>query len=140
MEEIISEWSKVGILQQIMAKKLVFVETRDVVETSLALDAFKKACDCGRGAIFLSVARGKVAEGVDFDMHYGRCVILFGIPFQYSLSRVLKSRLQYMREKFEIQENEFLSFDAIRQASQCVGRVIRSKLDYGLMIFADVVC
>jgi hypothetical protein len=31
------------------------------------------------------VARGKVAEGIDFDRHYGRCVILFGIPFQYTL-------------------------------------------------------
>ena len=27
--------------------------------------------------------------------------------------------------------------DALRQASQCVGRVIRSKTDYGLMVFAD---
>lgn len=24
-----------------------------------------------------------------------------------------------------------------RQAAQCVGRVIRSKADYGMMIFAD---
>ena len=30
-----------------------------------ALENFKRACDCGRGAIFLSVARGKVAGGVD---------------------------------------------------------------------------
>lgn len=34
-------------------------------------------------------------------------------------------------------EQDFLSFDALRQTAQCVGRVIRSKLDYGLMIFAD---
>lgn len=27
--------------------------------------------------------------------------------------------------------------DAQRQAAQCVGRVIRSKADYGMMIFAD---
>jgi len=26
------------------------------------------------------------------------------------------------------------------QASQCVGRIIRSKTDYGIMIFADCVC
>ena len=32
-----------------------------------------------------------------------------------------------------------LLFDALRQAAQCVRRVIRSKLDYGLMIFADSV-
>jgi len=30
-----------------------------------------------------------------------------------------------------------LTFDAMRQTSQCVGRVLRSKYDYGLMIFAD---
>lgn len=33
---------------------------QDVVETSLALENFRKACDCGRGAVFFSVARGKV--------------------------------------------------------------------------------
>ena len=43
-----------------MAHKLVFIETVDVVETTLALDNFRRACDCGRGAIFFSVARGKV--------------------------------------------------------------------------------
>lgn len=31
--------------------------------------------------------RGKVAEGIDFDRHYGRLVIMFGVPFQYTLSR-----------------------------------------------------
>lgn len=44
-------------LQEIMQHKLVFIETQDVVETTLALDNYRKACDCGRGAIFFSVAR-----------------------------------------------------------------------------------
>ena len=34
-------------------------------------------------------------------------------------------------------ENEFFNFDAMRQTSQCLGRVIRSKSDYGIMILAD---
>jgi hypothetical protein len=41
--------------------------SQDVVETTLALDNYRKACDSGRGGIFFSVARGKVAEGIDFD-------------------------------------------------------------------------
>ena len=36
-----------------------------------------------------------------------------------------------------IRQQDLLNFDGLRQASQCVGRVIRSKIDYGLMIFAD---
>lgn len=78
-----------------MAQKLVFIETVDVVETTLALDNFRRACDCGRGAIFFSVARGKVAEGIDFDRHYGRCVVMFGVPYQYTLSRILRQVMSF---------------------------------------------
>lgn len=40
----------------------------------------------------------------------------------------------------QIRENDFLTFDAMRHAAQCVGRAIRGKTDYGIMIFADKVC
>ncbi|KAK2424144.1 RAD3 DNA-binding helicase protein [Trifolium repens] len=86
MDGIVNSWNENGILKKIMQHKLVFIETQDVVETTLALDNYRKACDCGRDAIFFSVARGKVAEGIDFDRHYGRLVIMFGVPFQYTLS------------------------------------------------------
>ncbi|KAJ6730756.1 DNA REPAIR DEAD HELICASE RAD3/XP-D SUBFAMILY MEMBER [Salix viminalis] len=159
MDGIINTWNESGLLkdvlvvgyvssfhlvflmillfQEIMQHKLVFIETQDVVETTLALDNYRRACDCGRGAVFFSVARGKVAEGIDFDRHYGRLVIMFGIPFQYTLSKILLARLEYLRDTFQIKEGDFLTFDALRQAAQCVGRVIRSKADYGMMIFAD---
>eukprot|EP00584_Thalassiosira_punctigera_P019153 CAMPEP_0172571982 /NCGR_PEP_ID=MMETSP1067-20121228/133337_1 /TAXON_ID=265564 ORGANISM="Thalassiosira punctigera, Strain Tpunct2005C2" /NCGR_SAMPLE_ID=MMETSP1067 /ASSEMBLY_ACC=CAM_ASM_000444 /LENGTH=849 /DNA_ID=CAMNT_0013364431 /DNA_START=104 /DNA_END=2653 /DNA_ORIENTATION=+ len=137
MESIISEWDGMGIMRQLTKTKLVFIETKDVVETTLALENFRRACDSGRGAVFLSVARGKVSEGINFDRHYGRAVIMFGVPFQYTLSHILRARLEYLQTQYQIREQDFLNFDALRQASQCVGRVIRSKVDYGLMIFAD---
>ncbi|WJX68881.1 DNA helicase [Trifolium repens] len=57
MDGIVNSWNENGILKEIMQHKLVFIETRDVVETTLALDNYRKVCDCGRGAIFFSVAR-----------------------------------------------------------------------------------
>ena len=60
--------------------------------------------------------RGKVAEGIDFDRHYGRLVIMFGVPFQYTLSksvRILLARLEYLRDTFQIKEGDFLTFDAL---------------------------
>ena len=137
MQEIVREWHTMGLLKQVLQHKLVFIETTDVIETTLALENFKRACDCGRGAVFLSIARGKVAEGVDFDRHYGRAVLLLGVPFQYTLGRVLRARLEYLRDTCGINEADFLTFDAIRQAAQCAGRVIRGKNDYGLVILAD---
>jgi DNA excision repair protein ERCC-2 len=137
MEIVLDKWEEWGIIDKIWANKLIFMETKDVLETQQALDNFKRSCDLGRGAVFLSIARGKVAEGVDFDKHYGRCVLLFGIPIQYTQSHVLRARMAYILQKYQIREQEFLVFDALRQAAQCVGRVIRSKEDYGVVILAD---
>ncbi|CAM0139211.1 unnamed protein product [Umbelopsis sp. WA50703] len=137
MESIVSMWNDMGILNEAWKHKLIFVETPDAPETTLALENYRKACDNGRGAILLSVARGKVSEGIDFDHNYGRAVIMFGIPYQYTESRILKARLEYLRDNHHIRENDFLTFDAMRHAAQCVGRVLRGKTDYGLMVFVD---
>ncbi|XP_051899971.1 general transcription and DNA repair factor IIH helicase subunit XPD isoform X1 [Pristis pectinata] len=137
MENIVASWYEQGILENIQRNKLIFIETQDAAETSVALEKYQEACENGRGAILLSVARGKVSEGIDFVHHYGRAVIMFGVPYVYTQSRILKARLEYTRDQFQIRENDFLTFDAMRHAAQCVGRAIRGKTDYGLMIFAD---
>jgi len=67
-----------------MNQKILFIESRDYIQTSISLYHYRKACDCGRGAVFLCIARGKVAEGIDFDGHYGRCVVMFGVPMLYT--------------------------------------------------------
>ncbi|KAI9706136.1 MAG: DNA-dependent ATPase of the nucleotide excision repair factor 4 complex [Candelina mexicana] len=137
MESIISMWQGMGILDEVWKYKLILVETPDSQETSLALETYRTACCNGRGAILLCVARGKVSEGIDFDHHYGRTVLCIGVPFQYTESRILKARLEFLRETYLIRENDFLSFDAMRHAAQCLGRVLRGKDDYGIMVLAD---
>ncbi|GMM30254.1 TFIIH/NER complex ATP-dependent 5'-3' DNA helicase subunit [Martiniozyma asiatica (nom. inval.)] len=137
MESIISQWQTMGILDEVWKYKLILVETPDAQETALALETYRKACSNGRGAVLLSVARGKVSEGIDFDHHYGRTVLMIGIPFQYTESRILKARLEFLRDNYQIRENDFLSFDAMRHAAQCLGRVLRGKDDYGVMVLAD---
>ena len=137
MESVISKWQKMEILDQVWKSKLILVETPDSQETSLALETYRTACCNGRGAVLLCVARGKVSEGIDFDHHYGRTVLCIGVPFQYTESRILKARLEFLRETYRIRENDFLSFDAMRHCAQCLGRVLRGKDDYGIMVMAD---
>ncbi|GMM51972.1 TFIIH/NER complex ATP-dependent 5'-3' DNA helicase subunit [Starmerella bacillaris] len=137
MESIISMWQGMGILDEVWKYKLILVETPDAQETTLALETFRSACNNGRGAVMFSVARGKVSEGIDFDHHYGRTVLMVGVPFQYTESRILKARLEFLRNNYNIRENDFLSFDAMRHAAQCLGRVLRGKDDYGIMVLAD---
>eukprot|EP00038_Savillea_parva_P002094 m.110607 g.110607 ORF g.110607 m.110607 type:complete len:841 (+) comp10718_c0_seq2:518-3040(+) len=137
MENIVSTWADQGIIDKIRRNKLVYIETKDAIETARALESYNKSCENGRGALLLSVARGKVSEGVDFEHHYGRAVLMFGIPYVYTQSRILRARLEYLHDNLSVKENDFLTFDAMRHAAQCVGRAIRSKTDYGIMCFVD---
>jgi DNA excision repair protein ERCC-2 len=43
----------------------------------------------------------------------------------------------FLEEKFKITKNDFIEFDAMRQTCQCLGRVMRGKSDYGIMIMVD---
>ncbi|GMT18353.1 hypothetical protein PFISCL1PPCAC_9650, partial [Pristionchus fissidentatus] len=137
MEHVVATWYDQHIIDELMKYKLLFIETNDALETSVALEKYVEACDSGRGACLFSVARGKVSEGIDFSHHLGRAVIMLGIPYVYTESRILRARLEYLRDQFGIKENDFLTFDAMRHTAQCMGRALRGKTDYGLMIFAD---
>ncbi|KNZ57674.1 hypothetical protein VP01_2102g4 [Puccinia sorghi] len=58
-------------------------------------------------------------QAIDGDI-YGRTVITLGIPDPHT-------------------ENDFLTFNAMRHAAQCLGRVTRGRTYNGLMVFADKV-
>ena len=70
-----------GIIESVLGHKLIFIETPDGRES-------EEVGDNGRGAVMFSVASGKISEGIDFNNHYGRAVIMLGIPYQYSEIRV----------------------------------------------------
>ena len=96
MEICITNWHDMRIINDIYKYKLVFIESRDSNETFIALNNYKymilrksdlgrRACDIGRGGLLMCVARGRIAEGVDFSGHYGRCGVMIGLPFQYEI-------------------------------------------------------
>lgn len=64
-------------------------------------------------------------------------MLALGFPFQYAKSRVLVARLEYMSTNIDIRESDYLSFDAMRQTAQSIGRVVRGKTIYGLPVLAD---
>lgn len=137
MNMLLKEWMSSEIMSDIMKYKLVFIETPNAEETENTLANYHNVCDSGRGAVLLGVARGRVSEGIDFSDHYGRCCILFGLPVRNTTSVVVQARADYLEAKIGIKKEDFLIFDAMRAASQCVGRLLRSKKDYGVVVMAD---
>jgi hypothetical protein len=52
---------------------------------------------------------------------------MIGVPYQYTLSKVLRARLDYLRETFQIKESDYLAFDAIRQVGGIQGSMAVGK-------------
>ena len=126
MELFLYEWDEHGIIRDLYNYKLLFIESRDVNESNLAVYNYKKACDEGKGGILLCVVRGHISEGVHFNDHYGRCCVIMGVPYLYDynyensmyrnfLSKELKIKLEYIRNHYDIDENDYYIYDAIRQ-------------------------
>lgn len=106
--------------------------------------------------------------------HYGRAVIMFGIPYVYTQSRILKvpelnfvvssvngspfKGTTWVSQRQLPDQGEWFSYiwcdetssageqqvlphscDVCLCVHKCVGRALRGKTDYGIMVFADKV-
>ena len=90
-----------------------------MLEASAALDNYKRACDAGRGAIFLTVVRSKVTEAIDFSRQYGRALLLFGLPVPNLSDRALTGRLRWITEVHGIDDADILVSDASPSKPAC---------------------
>lgn len=140
--ETVTVW---GMLAEL---KPVYVEPVETADFHAIVSSFQREVDNApsRGAILLAVCRGKISEGIDFADHHGRCVVVAGIPFAnhtdlfVRLKRAYITRVASQRPKVRgklFTGDEWYLNEAMRAVNQCVGRVIRHKDDYGVVVLAD---
>lgn len=115
----------------------------------------------GHGSILFAVCRGKVSEGIDFSDAYGRCVVMAGIPYPAALDPKVILKKDFMSElvrnasstkDVKIQQqsadiqskrsqlltgDEWYALQAVRAVNQAVGRAIRHKNDFGIILLCD---
>jgi DNA excision repair protein ERCC-2 len=129
---LLSSWSNaMGVLRGLTKSKLVFIEKqKDMVETTLALDNYRRACNCGRGACLSLRCKRKSITGYQFwsalrTSSYHHVWRPLSIYSKSRFSRELDWNI--CKRTIRSESKTFLNFDALRQASQCVGRVIRKQ-------------
>ena len=93
--------------------------------------------------ILLSVHRGSSSEGINFSDDNARMVICIGVPFANLSDDKIKKKLEYLDKKAKNEKkyfnsrNKWYEVDAMINVNQSLGRVIRHKNDYGIMICID---
>jgi DNA excision repair protein ERCC-2 len=96
-----------------------------------------KACGDKGGAVFLGVQGGRTSEGVDFPGNQMNSVVIVGVPYAEPTPRV-RSQIDYYEKRFQNKGREYgYILPAMKKASQCAGRPVRTLEDWGAIIFLD---
>lgn len=136
--ELIAEMKESGALVRINRIKTVVEEESDK-DAHHVLRLMEKA---NWNALMIGVHRGKVSEGIDFNDDKARMVILFGVPFSSFKSAEVELKMRYNDEMCGkrpgyLSGNKWYELQAYRALNQSIGRVIRHKNDYGVVVFLD---
>jgi hypothetical protein len=139
-------WSKESnnILKRIAEHKTVVKEPTVAKLLKIAINTYiadaKK-----KGAIFFAVCKGKVSEGIDFTDELARAVILVGIPFPSMSDKRIQVKKLYLNDVSEnrrtgntkLSGKDWYFMQGLRATNQAIGRIIRHKNDFGLVLLLD---
>jgi Fanconi anemia group J protein len=147
MNKLLDRWRSTSALSAMRdrTQKQIVLEPRNQSALEDALKRYRGAIEEKSGAIFMSVCRGRVSEGLDFADDNGRGVVVVGVPYpnvkdlQVQLKR---SHNDSMRRDKQQQSNrlsgsEWYSQQAFRALNQAVGRCIRHRADAGAILLLD---
>uniref|UniRef100_A0AC35UAZ8 DNA helicase n=1 Tax=Rhabditophanes sp. KR3021 TaxID=114890 RepID=A0AC35UAZ8_9BILA len=148
MDSLFEEMSKVKTMSKIKALKLVLKEPRNGKELDQVMSDFKEAVADPKsvsrtctGAIMFAVFRGKISEGIDFADDLARCVISVGIPFPNYTDEQVVEKKKYntinKQAKNVLSGDDWYKIQAYRALNQALGRCLRHRNDWGLILLVD---
>ena len=141
LELTLQFWEQSGILDKLKGLKMCFYEPRNRDGLKDVLEQFNKEIIKGNGAVLCAVCKGKVSEGIDFSDAHARAVIITGLPFPPRDNPKISAKLSYLDRKSKIggglDSAVWYRQQAFRAVNQAIGRVIRHKDDFGVVLLLD---
>jgi len=136
MERALQTWHDAHAVNALLEHKLIFAETLDVKETATVLDEYASACDCGRGALLFTYARGKVAEAARLGNCHARARVLLGFPSEQR-AEAMQARTQYQNVQYEVPAYDLHAYEAVKAAMACAPGNVLGSHDWSVLVLAD---
>ena len=129
-------WSKNNIFDDLKdTKDIIF----DIKQSDKNIEEKINKAKNKKNLFLFTVYRGKNSEGINFKDDAARMVICIGIPYPNASDIRVKLKKNFLDEKNEKEDTGYSSKDWYREeayiaVNQSLGRLIRHKNDYGIMI------
>ncbi|KAI0978747.1 hypothetical protein GJ496_003968 [Pomphorhynchus laevis] len=138
----VSMGSRKSLWQCISESKKIYVESRNINEFEQVISDFRKSAEEVKGAILFAVTRGRASEGLDFTGNCARTLMMVGLPYAPRFDTKLQAKMQLLDKqkatnKAQISGNLWYEHQMYKAIGQAIGRLIRSKNDFGVLILLD---
>ena len=130
-----------GTFTRIEDAKKIFREspTTPAEETLKAYtDYLEDHLESGTGAMIFCVMGGKLSEGVNFNDHLARCVVVVGMPYPNPQDPLLRLKMDYVSKDGDKSKGQLLYQSlCMRSVNQSIGRCVRHIADYATVVLLD---
>lgn len=141
MNKAVGFWKRSNLWRDMTKVTKIFIESQSKHEFEPNLNEFKRILTDSNimvRSVFLGVCRGKLSEGINLEGNQCRTVLMTGLPFANAYDpRVLATRDFHQKKNGDSKGQIWYSQQMVRALNQTVGRVIRNKNDFGMLILCD---
>ena len=140
LNECYDLWGESSIISQISKFKTIFFDSK---KNKTLISDYKNKKD--NNSILFSVFRGTSSEGIDFKDDFARLVVCVGVPYASIVEEKIQLKKKYLDTIYKeggnmekkLDGKKWYLNDAISNVNQTLGRVLRHKDDYGVLICID---
>jgi chromosome transmission fidelity protein 1 len=124
-----------------LAKESLFFEEK--INNTNTFSLYQAQIKRSKKAVIFGIIGGKLSEGINFNDELARCVIIFGLPYPSINSTDIKLKMEYNdylynKKLSEVNGKEYYENLCMKAVNQSIGRAIRHRNDYSLIVLADM--
>ncbi|CAM6002025.1 unnamed protein product [Sphagnum balticum] len=83
--------------------------------------------------------RGRFSEGVNFNDKLCRCLVVVGVPYLPRKDATVIEKMNFLEAvRSRDEADKWYTQQSFRVLNQTLGRVIRSRNDYGVILLFDI--
>lgn len=106
-------------------------------EFDKVMKKYKEKITMKKGVILMCVYRGKASEGIDFRDSFARAVIAIGIPYPNLHDPQVELKKEFNDKYKSFNGRLWYETQAFRAVNQALGRAIRHRNDWGVIMLLD---
>jgi hypothetical protein len=138
IEQLVSEWSKLGIIDDLCKRKLVFIDAREREQNKLIYNAYLDAISKGRGGVLFTNYESNFLKGIKLTNELCKTCVFFGLPFDIQNFKVKWIQQKLLQKHYEVKMQDEVEINNFHKYLQFMRECVEDTDDSCCFVIADI--